>query len=228
MIDIIDNAKEHNYKIIYMQPKQLSYRDYFFNNVIESNTKSRSSCILLVDQTIDISYNRIKEKSNDLLHDTFPKKLTDKYVIQDLIINNYAPIWTLTLLEDDYKFKSFVSILSIVKIKKHKIPDYICNYEDLIFWFSKINDNKYPKMISTINKFKEYKSLCQTIDNNNIDYLKQHGIIPIWINNNDDAEKYIWLDFSTINKKWKENRSSYIMEINIQSGNNSLSDILFN
>ena len=204
-----------NYYIINLPVKQICYRDYFLRNNVYNTNSSRSSITLFVlknefSNKIIFNIDNFKELcgENNFINDTFDN---DETVIQDLAVDNIIPEWVLKL--DNNKKRKFVYIYSLLlEIGRVKIPEYIDNIEHLYFWYKMDYLKKYPKLIDNKEKFIDFINIYLRLNSiNGIDYLKDKGIIPNYIFAIKDAEKFIWVDYSTHNrdKKWKENLNSF-------------------
>lgn len=222
---IIDNLKILNYKYCIIHAKQLCFKDYFKNNIFSTNSKS-SILFATNDNNIDIKslLLNLKLKFNDCLFNN-TQKINDKIIIQDNI-NKIGIEFILDKINDNIELKKIVDILFHIYLKKIKIPNYLKKYNDLLFWFQRAKNNKFPKNIHNINKFKEYKKYILKLNSENgLEYLKNFGIISNWVSNKTMAEKFIFLDFSLSNKKWKLSFHEFENQFNDMSFQNNMNFI---
>ena len=223
--DIINHTETLDYYNIYISAKQICYKDYFKYNRVFDQNMSRSSVIIFLKNSID---NILTDRQSILTVfgkenlNSQPGPYTDKLYIQDMIVGKLYPIWSLDLLNNNNALKDFIKNYSKCIRGNYSIPNFINNYEEFCFWFSKKENNKYPLLIRTHNKFLEYKNLIEQLNipnlssNNGLTQLKEKHILPNWINNRYTAEKFIWLEFSTKNKIWKESNTLFRREFNRQ------------
>ena len=96
-----------------------------------------------------------------------------------------------------------------------EIPDFLNSFDDFQFWFIKKLQGKFPILINNVLKLDEYRMLVEKLMlTNGLQLLKDSSIIPEWINSKDSAEKFIWLDFSTVKKTWKISHYSFTRAFN--------------
>lgn len=216
-----------NYSSFGIPVKQLCYRDYFKYNNYFPKTSSRSSIIFATRDTTNINNMllQMKLKHNDCLCQKVTM-ISDKLILQDIIVNYFKNYYLVDSLHDNQKFKELLKYcLKLLRIEiEINFPKYLKKYSEFIFWATKIIKYKYPLKITTREKFKEYKTNINILEHteNPLTQLKENGIIPIWVNNIDDAEKCIWLEFSYSSKKWKESRSLFINTFNAAYSQNTV------
>ena len=213
--DIIKNARKNNYRIFYLSVKQICHKDHFYYNKFFPNNSCRSSLTLFVRNDTNIKMDNILQKCRQHLCIRRPK-YTDKMVLEDLINEKYFPKWVYDLLNHRNNLFKFLFHINKVINKKITWPEYFTNFEDFEFWYRKKMNNKYPKYILNKEKFDEYRDIVLCLESNNgIRKLKDRFVLPNWINNAEEAEKYIWLDFSTRIKTWKQSYSQFMEIFNI-------------
>lgn len=201
--------KGFGYNLNNISAKQLCFRDYFRNNKLFPDECCRSSIILCTKNTTNI----IETINPDLLTRPF-KCYTDKMYLQDLIMNGTLPSWCQSLFESD-DLKIFIKQIAKCILKKYIVPCYIDNYIDFEYWYNKKIAKKYPKNISTYDKFCEYKNLLDKLySDNGLQLLRDQYIVPSWVDTIVLAEKYIWLDFSSTKKTWKVSIGKFMSEFN--------------
>jgi len=209
-----------NYTKMVLGCKQLCINDYFKHNKVYPVDSTKSCCTLYLrdNHDIELSLDILKEKiSNDTMN--VISNLTPNMVIQDMIIFGILPSWLLEYLEvDDIPEQIKKIILDIENCVKRKItiPDFIENIDEFEFWFDKYfnSTNQFPK-IKERSKFLEYSEITNILNSDNgLELLKNKHIISEWIHNIDEAEKYLYLEFSYPDKKWKESREKFISYYN--------------
>lgn len=206
IIDTDNMMNENGYKKVNIIMKQLCYNDYFKMNTYYADNCIRSSCTLYIRnevETINIPNQDITVVSN----------ISDFMVIQDMIVFGLLPKWIKDVMLDYDLNVVKKTIIDIEKATASRssnellIFNIIDNLEYFNFWKTKRN---FPK-IKTKEKFTEYYELCKALNHQNgLNNLKQRLCIPNWINNKDEAEKYLYLEFSVDSKKWKESRDTFI------------------
>jgi len=225
-VSILQKFNNMNYyKRVKLPVKQICYRDYYTVNKVFPPNSCRSTTNLFIlklgDNSggVDIDENTIKTVCGT---DNFCSPLaeyTDKMYIQDAAVQQTVPRWFIRILDDDTAYKDAINKYVSCVARGHTIPDYIKNYPDFKFWYQLITRNRYPTQIGSHEKFQEYKDILTTLmaSNDGLDKLKQTHVLPVWINNQNLAEKYIWLDFSTENKRWKESSYTFLLHYNTYS-----------
>jgi hypothetical protein len=197
--------------------KQLCYRDYFHNNKYYPDESCVSSLMFMTknEEDPDILNKlllNIKLRYSNCLSKKVGK-ITDKFILQDIIVNYIGNYYLINSLDNEERFKKLYKYcLRIMKKSTIVIPTYLEKYKEFIFWSVKSIKDKYPLQILSREKFIEYMELINTLDGENgLENLKENGYMATWIGNNDDAEKYLWLDFSHKSKKWKETYNSFLL-----------------
>ena len=203
-----DTMLENGYQRIVIPVKQLCYNDYFRMNHYYPENCIRSSCTLYIRDDVEEINVNIADPPNVLTD------ITDYMVIQDMITFGILPKWVMTVLTDHDLAISKKVIIDIEKFisngesNKTMIFKVINSLEHFRFWISKPN---FPK-ITTNEKFIEYYELCTSLNSpNGLTNLKHRSCLPQWINTKDEAEKYLYLDFSSTSKKWKESREMFMI-----------------
>jgi hypothetical protein len=220
MIKISNHLLQQNYRLVGIPCKQISYRDYEYS---ESEYVPTSS---ITFATLDDSLNlkemllKIKFMYGHCLCQKQPK-YNEKKIIHDLVNIQIIPpkveeiLNTLSQTENINDVREFIILICKAINKKFDIPPYISNFVDLKLWYNKKINNRFPLLIHSEKKFKEYKNLMNILNSNNgVANMKQEGLLPEWILNREGGENYIWLDFSTENKKWKFSSHSFANELN--------------
>lgn len=215
-IKLNDILNEHNYMSTLLPIKQICHKDYFkivdeFSDTINYPQNASHSSVLFCSmienmneidiQLLEILNQGILEVCKNNLREIL--KMNDDIVMMDLYSHEYIPAWPLKI--DQNEKKVFISKLGMLYQNKHyDIPDYIKNFNDFIFWSDLQLRDLYPE-IKKEEKFVEYKELVAEINNGNLSSLKQKYIIPIWIDNNDEGLKYLYVEYSTPygDKLWK-------------------------
>lgn len=213
-IILIGNSKKYtqlfqnnNYKVVEIPVKQICYLDYFEKNKYLNERSSKSS---LIFATNDNDFNMapllltIKLKYNECLF-KLTKNITSEMVISDVIATKFQ---TQMIFQDenfsDETIMEMANSLNYILTHKINIPSYLKTYDEYIFWFKKQKQGLFPSLINNENKFKEYVDLLENFKLENcLEYFKDNGIIPTWVISKEIAEKCIFLDYSTTNKKWK-------------------------
>ena len=196
---------ELGYNKIIIPTKQLCYNDYFANNKMYPEDGIKSCCTLYLLDNHEVQIESEENAINVIVEPT------ERMIIQDMVIYGVLPKWTLNMLNDDIIKKTIVDIESSIRFNnknKTMIFDVIENINEFNFWFNK--HPNFPKII-TKEKFIEFYNICEILnDTNGLETLKQKYFIPQWIMNKDEAEKYLYLDFSSTTKKWKESRDTFV------------------
>lgn len=203
-----DNALlENGYNRTPVPTKQLCYNDYFKMNSHYPDNCIRSSCILYTRNDVE-PINIVINNHPPVVNDT-----TDYMIIQDMIVFGLLPRWLLNVLvtyDQSVVRKTIIDIersIANSDSNKHMIFNIIDGLDQFNFWLSKLN---FPK-ITIKEKFVEFYELCKALNYpNGLINLKQKLCFPEWIHSKDEAEKYLYLDFSTSSKRWKESRESFI------------------
>ncbi len=134
-----------------------------------------------------------------------------------MIILQILPKWCYNLIEDVDKNKviEFIKMIKQCMHLKLIIPKYIDSLEQFIFWFNKEKVGQFPLKIKGKNKFNEFYKLYNILfTDDGLEVLKNCKIIPPWIDTKTKANQYLWLDFSTISKAWKESYNSFALKFN--------------
>lgn len=201
---LFNKFKELNYECCIIQAKQLCFKDYFKNNII-SNDETITSSILFATLKQDIHIKtlllNIKLKLNDCLL-KINNNNSDKIIIQNAI-RKMEIEYILPMITDD-NIKEIVRMTCDINKYQFQIPNFIKNYDELIIWYNLEKKRKYPTNIKTKKKFKEFMSYNNKLNSDGgLDELKNKGVLSNWVTDIQMASKFIWLDYSTINKKWK-------------------------
>jgi len=206
-IDKLDVAGYHFMKIY---GKQISYQDYFNNNITEipkstilfatteDNIKS-----LALQIKIKLDHCLVKREDHmdkNILYDTI-KKLEIEYIIPGIQHNNTKKI--------------VLMVHEIVK-KKLKIPKYIKSLDELNVWFLLAKNKLFPLNIHSRKKFIEYKTNTEKLNlPDGLENLKNEGIIRNWVNDHQTAIRYLWLEYSSEIKNWKHSQQQFQYEYTI-------------
>jgi len=214
---IMDSLVSMNYNILNIPVKQICYRDYYYKNTLLPEECCRSSLILCVSQNIDkiINQKLIEDMGSRDLFCKIIKTYTDKLYLQDLIVEGKLPKFVTELLfNNDRKLCRFIKMVDIIYKKKYIIPKFINNYKDFKFWYQKVKYHKYPTKIETYEKFREYQQLCNMLTEEGINKMKSEYILSNWVRSTTTAEQFLWLEFSTTVKDWKESRRKFRRRLN--------------
>lgn len=221
-----------NYTIYTTALKQICYRDYYRlydenknenENISTERPTSHSSIQLFINGNINnavqlhdllesqfIEANCIASCSAlDIYNDPTSLKYHNACVI-DLIAMNILPKWILNMTIEEQK-TLLVASVDIEGI----FPKYINNYDDYMFYAKQYKENRYPKKINTYDKFLEYKKLYVKLENNELVNMKTALIFPAWLHSNAEAYKYLYTDYSTVDKKWKRNRNAFTRQFTL-------------
>jgi hypothetical protein len=190
--------------------KQISYQDYFNNNITEipkstilfatteDNIKS-----LALQIKIKLDHCLVKREDHmdkNILYDTI-KKLEIEYIIPGIQHNNTKKI--------------VLMVHEIVK-KKLKIPKYIKSLDELNVWFLLAKNKLFPLNIHSRKKFIEYKTNTEKLNlPDGLENLKNEGIIRNWVNDHQTAIRYLWLEYSSEIKNWKHSQQQFQYEYTI-------------
>lgn len=133
-------------------------------------------------------------------------KRTCKGVVQDVVVNKVGNKFKYLYedLNDQEKVNKIAIALNYILKKNITIPKYLNTTNEFLFWLHKEKHKKFPINIKDRNKFKEYYSIYNKINSQGgLGELIEKGVIPGWVQTIETAEKFLWLDFSTNDKKWK-------------------------
>ena len=199
---IVDRLHQ-KYDIITIYGKQFCYKDYFKYNTKYPADMSHSYMMLCIDKSVEHNI-KIGDFDKTLITDKHPLYTNEMY-IQDLIVDRLYPIWMLDQLDNK---EAIINISKMMRNISNPLPTYISNYDQLIFWYKKHIDGKYPKKIKTKEEFEEYYMLSKELEQKGIEQLKRTGHISGWVNTMDDAIIFLWMEFSSSDndKAWKENK----------------------
>ncbi|QKF94082.1 hypothetical protein QKU48_gp0624 [Fadolivirus algeromassiliense] len=208
---IFETINTLNYKFVGIPSKQICYRDHYTTNNFD---RIKSTTIFATnDNTINIKnlLLMIKTKYENCLSKK-RNKINDIELLQDLIIKNFKSKFLLDNLNES-TYKKLYKEIYYMSINNYKIPEYIYSYDEYQFWFNRMKHKKYPLNINSRDKFEEYYSYIDKLNSDDGFYvLINHGIIPEWISDNIMADKFLFVEFSTVNKKWKCSNEHFINE----------------
>lgn len=219
-----------NYKQIHIPTKQIGYNQYFKNNIYSGVNTCKSS-IIFASLTMDIDINIVNLSVMlriDMDHCLCNREIKRDYrvAMQDIIhnkIGNNMDFLIQDIINNDIAVK-VMKILIYIKDHITPIPLYLNTTDEVLFLYIKYREGKFPLNVVSRDKFVEYKKCIDILkDNNGLNQLKQEKILPNWIENSNSAEKFIWLDYSVQNKKWKLSRESFLEKFNIIYGMNEFS-----
>lgn len=210
---LIQKLNNHNYKKVGIPVKQICYKDNFYNDYSRSSMlfASNDPDFNMENFLLNLKLNCepcLKQKQN----------YNDKEVIADIIVEKFHayPFLIEKLYKGETEFKDLVTSLCYCIKKKIKIPEYLKDFSDYQFWFDRIKDLKMPLHIKDYEKFSRYKKVINELNNENgLEDLKNKNILPNWINDRTNADQFLWLDYSTENKKWKSGYQNFRLEFGI-------------
>lgn len=206
---IYEKLKQLKYSFCGIPVKQICYKDYYCNNKY-NNYKS----MLLFATLADININKLLITLKIDLGHCLTKKInliSDNEILDDVIINYEKP--NLLNIDTKNKIVELYEIFKYIHSNSLNIPNFIDNFNDFKIWYIKASVKKYPLNITTKEKFNEYIDCLKILlDTNGLNILKENFIIPDWIDDLTTAEKFIWLDFSTTKKEWKQSFEKFIDE----------------
>ena len=227
MYHLREKLRNLGYSGAQIPTKQLCYRDYFNKNKYWPSESCVSSLLFITrnNNELDKLLLNIKLRHNECLSKKV-ELISDKFILQDIIVNHIGNYYLIDSIDNEQRFKKLYKYcLRIMKKPTIVIPTFLEKYKEFIFWSIKCIKDKYPLKIENREKFLEYMNLINILDSDDgLIQLKESGHISEWIGNYDDAEKYIWLDFSHKSKKWKENYNSFLLmfgTVYSYNGNNS-------
>lgn len=208
--DIVDMAQNKEYNVIDIPAKQICLEDYYKHNNFFPNCCCRSHSILLTRSNVDV----LKDiDENNLCKSLLETKYSDKLIFQDFVKYKLELPWVFNLTENKDTYIDIVIYIAMVIQKKLKPPLYIKNLDEFNFWYNKVINKKFPLKIESRQKFKEFKKIMHILEKNQgLSKIRSFYGLPSWITNLTFAEQYIWLDFSTTNKKWKESLASFSLQ----------------
>jgi len=204
---------ENGYVSFELFPGQISYKDYFCSNYSKyCQSQQRSSTILFVDKNKAPNFKLEMEKYstvNNVAYET-------KNYIQDMIVEGVIPHCYLNIPYTD-------AIISKVDSRLHSKtninPDIFETVEEYEFFLKKSYPiAKFPK-IRTRKEFLEYKEMIGILESEGgYQRLIDSGYFPQWMETSPEnirpiaAEQYIFVDFSTESKAWKETPNTFATE----------------
>lgn len=209
--------EQNGYNVIHLPVKQMCYSEPINIDVLPKNCY-RSVSTLCVYDNMTISKKQIKVTTGPQNFNKLTKKMSDKMVIYNLVLLNLFPRWVTNYIYDigDTGKKLFDN-LTICLCERISIPKYVKNDEDFDFWFNKKIMRHYPILITDYSKFKEYKELILLLEGENgLEILHEIGVVPLYINSINIAEQFIWLDYSTADKSWKQSKDSFLVEFSLR------------
>jgi hypothetical protein len=185
---------------------QICYRDYFNKDKYVQN-----SCTILLVHKDKMCIPTIDElelvlNSDDIEVETEIKQKTSHDVFYDMIGHKLLPEWCNELNEEEQH--TFIELYK--ESEFDEIPDYIQSYDDYMFYHKLTNIPSFTNK----NKFQEFKNLYNIIDTCPLDSLKQKSILPKWIFTREMAKKFVFTDYSTKEKAWKETFPKFISKFN--------------
>lgn len=213
---IEETLSSQSYHTLLLPVKQLCYQDYFINNKFFPEDCSRSMVMLCIRQDQNqepFDDTVIKCSCAPFLWDKIVDRYDDSVYIQDLVAKGVLGNYLLTEMEN----KTSEQIKEIVKfcgkIYYNKVPKFIDSYQDAKFYMDMVALRRYPKQITCLEKFKEYKELYNRVNMEGFQALVALQMLPPWISSNTEAEMYFYMEFSYSRKKWKVNRHTFMMAI---------------
>lgn len=201
-----------NYKFFGLSAKQICYLDYFvLNEKILNFEKSHSNFFFFTtDDTRNLdqlSLSLVINHNNCLFSKGKNNSLDPYQIIYDLVYNQVIPPKIINFLNDSNLECMISYILNTIK-KKFIIPLFIDNFDDFKFWYDNaISNNRI--IFESYEKFKEYQYLFNKIRlQENFNELKNQKVFPEWLTFG-DCQKFLFLEFSSRNKKWKSSRAMF-------------------
>lgn len=185
---------------------QICYRDYINQDKYVQN----SSTILLVHKH-KMSIPTIDElelvlNSDDIRVEKKIKQKTSHDIFYDMIGHKLLPQWCNELNEEEQNI--FIELYKNSEFDE--IPDYIQSYDDYMFVQKLTNTPSFANK----NKFQEFKYLYNIIETSTLYNLKIKYILPKWIFTREMAKKFVFTDYSTKEKSWKESFPKFISKFN--------------
>lgn len=211
---VVDALNETAYKASRFEIKNITYIDYYGlpecehiqhsvtlviskYQMIESQISSVIKDILLFDKDICVN---VPEQSGD--------RITVQRIINDYIYSDMFPEWMAYVShEDKSEILHKLAGSGINQDIVYFIRNNITNMEEFNEY---INWKPLKPVRCSKDKFNEYKRIytrLKTIDD--IIYFKENGTFPDWIINIEDAYMYLYLDYTTSIKLWKENENTF-------------------
>lgn len=201
---------ENGYSSFELFPNQISYKDYFSKNYCRYGlSQQRSATILYVDKN--------KAPEFQLNMDNYPVANPVAYgpknYVQDMIVEGILPHCYLNIPYTNAMIKKVHEQLhTTLKIDKN-IFETVEEYE---FYLKKSYPIiKFPK-ISTRKEFLEYKEMISILESDGgYQKLLDSGYFPQWMETSPEqtrhivAEQFIFVDFSTKSKAWKETSNTF-------------------
>jgi hypothetical protein len=238
--DFMDNITTENrfcillsslgYRMLKFPVKQISWGDYFYKNKFYPKNSSVSTLTLfiLVDRmnltkefiiSMCGENNFLKERySIPESHANNVNLLQSRRLIQDLVIRQKIPEWILNIENESEFLKVYVFCAKILKNKYFYIPYWIKDIPSLTFWYLSTIHRVLPEITkSDEKKFYEYMSKINNLQHEGLQCYKDKKIISPYIVSIKDAEKFILLDFSTVDsdKTWKNSYEEFVLKFNI-------------
>ena len=209
---INSKLNSYNYKKIGIPVKQLCFKDNSLNNYSKSS-------FMFVTNNNEFNFEKFmlsfKLKCDNCLNKKYICK--DNDILLDIIVENFHSYdFLVNAINSDDNSKDIIKEIYYCIKKKITVPQYFKDLAEFTFWFDRIKDKKMPINIKDYSKFIEYKKLIEKLtEDNGINNLKNKGVLPSWIVDRTQADQYLWLDYSTSNKKWKSGYQNFRLEFTL-------------
>ena len=218
-------AKE-KYREITFIPYQLCYKDTVSNSNSLNDIYHSSVTVFInesVKSNLEENSNDIKKLVSSIMLDKTSifraeQKIDDKYLLKYFAEERLIPRQIINNTLSDTEIKEFIKYLYEISESKisTNIPEYLTTLTEFKFWYQLHVNHKFPKLLKTYGKFKEFQNIYEKIDlspfvPSNIMEMKNKNILPIWVNNKQDALKCLILEYSTTvkQKSWKQSQSFF-------------------
>lgn len=196
----------NDYMYCICKTEQICYRDYFHQDKYVQNSSTlvlvhkEKMCIPTIDE-LTLLLN-----CEDIDTEIHIKPKTNIEVFHDMIGHKLLPQWCNEL--DEGQQIKFIQLYKDSEFDE--IPDYIQSLTDYEF----VNSLTNVPLFSNKLKFQEFKQLYDLISSQTLHSLKEKYILPKWIFTREMAKKYVFTDYSTKEKSWKESFPKFIAKFN--------------
>jgi hypothetical protein len=221
-----DVVRTTSYKYTVVNVKMISYLDYFGLPQCESCNHTTTIIIarnIIPQQSIDMVTKEILMSGGTIIlpeansastefasqKSVFVNDIDEETkIINDCVCGNMFPQWM--AFSSPAEKKEILHLMRQIFLSRHTrrfIRDNIGSLDDLKEYIAM---KPHPINNCTHEKFVEYKKIYNCLKNlDDLHSMQERGVFPEWIQTLDDAYTYLYLDYTDINKTWKENEHNF-------------------